>query len=206
MNFKLIILSPEHSLKNETLLLQRLFRAGLKFFHLRKPAYSYDQLRKYLNEIPKEFHSRIIIHSHYKLLDEFQLKGIHLPENSRKDPGVLRYIRKKRPGHVSASFHSLSDLKRSKRNYAYVFLSPVFDSISKEGHHSGFDPAFLKEQLQTFRKKQKVIALGGVTEKNIKLVRDMGFSGAAMLGHIWRNKIPEKNFRKCIEKLDEPGL
>jgi thiamine-phosphate pyrophosphorylase len=202
VKFKLIILSPERTLKNETMLLRGLFEEGLELFHLRKPAYSYEQLKKYLNEIPEKFHSRIIIHSHYRLLDEFGLKGIHLTENSRKDPGVLRFIRKKKPRHISTSFHTLSAFRRSKRTYVYVFLSPVFDSISKKGYRSRFDLSLLRKELPVLRKKQKILALGGITEKNIKSVRDTGFAGAAMLGQIWENKRPVENFRRLKRRFN----
>ena len=60
-------------------------------------------------------------------------------------------------------------------------LSPVFDSISKQGYRSAFDPDSLRPWLEG----KRVVALGGVTPERIPLLRDAGFSGAAMLGYFW---------------------
>lgn len=64
----------------------------------------------------------------------------------------------------------------------YLFLSPIFDSISKAGYRS----AFSHEQLQRAADEgvidRKVIALGGVTPERIPYLHSLGFGGVAMLG------------------------
>ena len=67
---------------------------------------------------------------------------------------------------------------------AYCFLSPIFDSISKEGYKANFDKLELKEFLAKDR-KTKVIALGGLTEENYLEVLELGFDGGAFLGSVW---------------------
>ncbi|HXD94336.1 MAG TPA: thiamine phosphate synthase, partial [Bacteroidia bacterium] len=87
---------------------------------------------------------------------------------------------------------------KSRRKYEYVFLSPVFDSISKTGYKSNFD----LENLKPFLKKHKnVIALGGVNTKNIELIKQVGFSGAAFIGAVWQNKNPAKSYKELVLKI-----
>ena len=67
----------------------------------------------------------------------------------------------------------------------YVFLSPIFDSISKEGYSSHFTQPVLKELQRTKVIDRKVMALGGINLDRIKLAKDLGFGGVVVLGDIW---------------------
>jgi len=87
MSFKLITIThPYKSSTTEIESICQLFEAGLKILHLRKLDVTKKELREYLQNIPTQFHKRIVIHSNYSLLREFDLKGIHLTEKSRKRP------------------------------------------------------------------------------------------------------------------------
>lgn len=63
----------------------------------------------------------------------------------------------------------------------YATLSPIFDSISKQGYKAAFNFDELQSALSKL--KLPVIALGGVTPEKIPLLTTLGFKGAAMLGH-----------------------
>ena len=85
------------------------------------------------------------------------------------------------------SCHSFKEVLELEGVLDYCFLSPVFDSISKQGYKANFD----KEELKEFLKKErkiKVVALGGITEENYSEVIKLGFDGVAFLGGVW-NKI-----------------
>ena len=88
-------------------------------------------------------------------------------------------------GTVSRSCHSLEEVATHRTATDYLFLSPVFDSISKQGYRSAFPPAALREAAAAGIIDEKVLALGGVSEANLPEVRDYGFGGAALLGDIW---------------------
>ena len=66
-----------------------------------------------------------------------------------------------------------------------MFLSPIFDSISKQGYAA----AFTKEELADASRRgvidERVIALGGVTPKHLGELARIGFGGGAFLGHVW---------------------
>ena len=68
----------------------------------------------------------------------------------------------------------------------YVFLSPIFNSISKQGYASAFTPKALFEAKQKGIINEKVVALGGITAANINKIKSYGFGGVALLGDVWR--------------------
>src|ERR1700740_2037383 len=122
--FQIIVITSEDFQQQEISSIKKLFAAGLKTLHLRKPDASEEELRELLKSIPKKFRKRIVIHNHYALIKEFKLKGAHLPESAR------RSRQQQKIKVISTSFHSIKKLKLSRRKYEYVFLSPIFDSLS----------------------------------------------------------------------------
>lgn len=193
MSFKLIVITPAKNHLKEFEQITALFENGLHLLHIRKPQTTENELRDYLQQIPKKFYKKIVIHSHYKLAKEFGLKGVHLTEKARKTKRINPSLR-----IISTSFHSTIDVLKSRRKYEYVFLSPMFDSISKKGYKSNF----ALEDLNPFLKKNKnVIALGGVNIKNIKIVKQVGFSGAAFIGAVWQSKNPGKSYMELTLKI-----
>lgn len=203
---KTIVLSSQKSVDNEIEILIRLFENGLKSFHLRKPHYSKRKMIEYLNEIPKDFHNRIIIHSNHRLAKKYNLKGIHISSKERnlnfKNWINIRYLKRKKPFlRVSTSFSAISDLNKYIDLYDYVFLSPIFDSTSKKSYQSNFKEYNLTNAIQ--RSNYKVIALGGVDEENIKKAFNMGFWGCAFLSNLWNSTNPVDKFQKLKLKCEE---
>ena len=199
MNFEVIVITPEENYPKETKVTYNLFKVGLKTLHLRKPNASIEELRAYIRSIPKQFHTRIVLHTHYTLAKEFDVKGVHLTEKTRKQPTVLAQLKREKVKIVSTSFHTYKDVLKSRRGYAYVFLSPVFDSISKRGYKSNFTSEYLTVFLS--KTKQRVIALGGINDENIKALKQLNFSSAAALGYIWENENPVERYKKLTSKI-----
>lgn len=197
-SFQIVVITSEDFLVHEIPHIKKLFTAGLKTLHLRKPKASIDELREFLGLIPEKFRNRIIIHDHYPLIKEFKLRGAHLTEHNRNSNTKISFLKRNKIKIISTSFHSIESLKQSRRKYDYIFLSPVFDSISKQGYKSKFDLNDLKPALKRYK---NIIALGGVTDKNIFFVKNSGFRGAAVLGYIWKGKDPVLNYRKLISKI-----
>ena len=157
---------------------------------------------QWLINLPEEYRHRIILHSHFELAEKFELRGIHLNEKNRPVAGQLGNYK-----IVSASFHSLEDLKLNVLPYEYVFVSPIFDSISKEEYKANFNLDLLKENLREMKQQNpslpKVIALGGVNAQNAKLVIEIGFSGCALLGAVWQSKNPVEMFSEIQSVVSE---
>lgn len=95
-------------------------------------------------------------------------------------------------------FHSLKELEDCKEKYDYAFLSPIFDSISKGGYKSNYDLSEIKDFFKN--RNEKIIALGGIDEDKIDTVKELGFSGIALLGAIWQSENPIDKFKRIKEE------
>jgi thiamine-phosphate pyrophosphorylase len=72
-----------------------------------------------------------------------------------------------------------------KGDYDYLFLSPIFNSISKQGYLSGFSHDELVRAYEEGIIDRKVVALGGVRFDKIEYLKGLGFGGAAMIGALY---------------------
>jgi thiamine-phosphate pyrophosphorylase len=191
---KLILITPPTYFVEENKIITDLFEEGLDILHLRKPDTPPMYAERLLTLIPKQYHKRIVVHDHFYLKEEFNLKGIHV---SPRNPNIPAHYK----GHISRSCHSLEEVKEHKRNCDYVLLSPVFDSISKKDYHANYTSEELRKAHKAGIIDKKVIALGGIDADNIRQVKDYGFGGAAILGAIW-DKFDtriDSDFDKIIE-------
>lgn len=179
---KQILLSTDDAVTDISRL-EKTVASDFHSFHIRKPNWSRSQLEMYLKTLPKVWKDRSVLHSHFDLIHDFNLKGIHLNEKNRSEGAGKSFY----PHIISTSFHSIDDLLGDHSNYEYVFLSPVFDSISKAGYRS----AFSTEELRRVNKlsKHRIIALGGVRSELMGTCKDMGFSGVALLGAFWHKEL-----------------
>ncbi|MCB2406645.1 thiamine phosphate synthase [Hymenobacter lucidus] len=194
--FQLLLISSPWFLPEEHHVLTQLFDAGLTCLHLRKPGASRAEVEAYLQAVPAKFHGRIMLHQHHELARDYALLGLHLPAATRDNwrgtpvPGQC----------LSTSFHSLNEVERHRRRYHHVFLSPIFNSISKVGYSAAFPPQELQVALSrwaarpTFR--PQVIALGGIDAATLGQARQLGFAGAAVLGALWQHPDPVAVFRE----------
>ena len=174
----IIITSPEF-LSGEAIFIDKLFLQGLDLLHIRKPDAPLEAYKRFLLQIPKQWYSRIVLHEHFALAEEFGLHGIHLNRRCSVAPNAFH-------GSISCSCHTIEEVITQKESKDYVFLSPIFDSISKVGYQAAFSPTSLKQAAIENVIDEKVIALGGLTANNIPLVKEWHFGGVALLGDIWK--------------------
>ena len=191
---KLIVITAPSFFIEEDQIITAMFEEGLDVLHLRKPDSSLTYLDRLINLIPEKYHKKIVIHDHFILKSEYDLRGIHLSARNSEVPYDYH-------GHISCSCHSLDEVKTNKDACSYVLMSPVFDSISKEGYKAAFSQKELKEAHKSKLIDDKVVALGGVDETRIQTVKDLGFGGVAVLGDLWGRFNPktDTNFVEIIE-------
>lgn len=189
---RLAILSPPEDFPDEQLVVGRILRHSAAIFHLRKPGRGEAALARYLYRIPDGLHPRIMVHDHVELLDRFPLRGIHFTElTRRRHPQAVHRLAQAYPtARFSSSFHSLSDLCEVTDRFDYVFLSPIFDSISKTGYRAAFDHPALARFLKGTR--HCVLALGGVDGQRVATAASLGFAGVAVLGAVWSAADPQQ--------------
>lgn len=188
----IVITSPDF-LSGEAFFIDKLFRHGLDLLHLRKPGASVEDYRHLLSLIPDCWHSRIVLHEHFELASEFRLHGIHLNRRCSQVPEGFK-------GSISCSCHSLEEVVANKPLRNYLFLSPIFNSISKIGYEAAFSDSILQQAAQDAIIDSKVIALGGVSSANIPQLKSWHFGGAAFLGDIW-SRINDPHVDQYLDTL-----
>ncbi|MFT6922224.1 MAG: thiamine-phosphate pyrophosphorylase [Crocinitomicaceae bacterium] len=187
----LILIAPEKDFNSELTLLNQLFEAGLECFHLRKPEKNYEEHCAFLDQIDSKYHNRIVLHLFHELVNTYNLKGIHFQEQKRRDSldvpsnyfrGLSMYGKT-----ISSSFHEPKDIEKCEFEFDYHLLSPVFNSISKEGYEGrGFNVAHINKWI---------IGMGGASTTNLGEFTKLGFNGVAVLGGIWNSSSPVQDFK-----------
>ncbi|MBR5000016.1 MAG: thiamine phosphate synthase, partial [Rikenellaceae bacterium] len=152
-----------------------------------------------INEIAKlvdsEYREACTIHYREELSKRLGC-GIHC---RRED---IARLREESPDAViSCSCHSVDEISEAS-GADYLFLSPIFDSISKQGYSSNFDLEQLSDQLKCVESHSEIIALGGVSVENIHKIEVLGFDGWAALGSAWEVADGCVDVKKSIEKLN----
>ncbi|MBQ5713771.1 MAG: thiamine phosphate synthase [Bacteroidaceae bacterium] len=181
----IILLTKADFFEGETDIVNKQFSDGLQRLHLRKPMATKEELKAWIEDIRLPYRKRIVLHDHHDLAQEYGLGGIHLNRRNAEVPDWFSG----NSFSLSRSCHTISEITAHQDGFDYVFLSPIFDSISKEGYHS----AFSKEELLEAKKKgilsKNVYALGGITFDKLNEIQNLGFYGAAILGAFWNNEL-----------------
>lgn len=210
---RIIVISAPDFLPGEAAAVTALLDAGAWRVHVRKPEADAESIARLLEHIPAALYSRISLHDHHELAARFGVGGVHL--NSR-NPSVPDGF----GGMVSRSCHSIAELSQYSSVCDYMFLSPIFDSISKSGYASRFSLEEIRRRIvagsdvATARMDVmssdgncrsvdwgRVFALGGVCPDNVRLLEDVGFGGAAVLGCIWEPFRLDHNCAALSERL-----
>ncbi len=194
---ELIVISPETEYAKEAFWVSRMFEEGLERYHLRKPGWSKGRLIAFVQQIHEKYWSRFVLHQSYELVGKLDLAGYHLKDNSDALSEVERFQEVRRSSQsMSRSVHSFEALHSDSGNWDYLFLSPVFDSISKEGYSSKWTLEEIESVLNGDFEKPltKCYALGGVDSSNINRCLEIGFDGVAVLGAVWNDADPLKAF------------
>lgn len=201
---QLICITKEQPVQNEATKIQFLLENGVDILHLRKPAFSEKELSALLSEIESRFYLRIVLHDHFHLTSHFPVGGIHLNQRNNRIP--LPYN-----GRISRSCHSIAEIAEKNQVYEYQFLSPIFDSISKNGYRAGFSEKELTDASRKGIINPKIIALGGITPEHILRLKPYSFGGVAVLGYLWNdtdtdNEIKTKisHLRSALNQIKQP--
>jgi thiamine-phosphate pyrophosphorylase len=117
---------------------------------------------------------KFFLSNDHKVANNLDLDGVYIPAfNSCMD--IKRFNNKKK-FLIIGSAHSLQEIRqKEKQGVALIFISPLFKTVKQKKF---FNP--LKFNLLSSKTNKKVIALGGITEKNLnklKIVKSYGFAG-----------------------------
>lgn len=152
----------------------------IEYFHIRKPEFTSEQMSLWLKDFPLEYRERLSLHDCTDLAKEFQIGGVHLNKRNNYTPPLDFQ------GRISRSCHSIEEVKEWKSKCDYVFLSPIYNSISKEGYEAKFSKEELRKAVKQGVIDEKVFALSGVEPSKFSELKEIGFSAAAIMGFLWK--------------------
>lgn len=192
----LIVISHSESVERESYYIEKFLNEGADYFHIRKPALPSSEVETLIKKIPENLLPKISIHNNYHLLGKYDIGGIHFTSKSKH----LLNDYKNSLLRKSISCHSFEEIIELPSYIDYTFLSPVFNSISKENYSGKFN----SEETKNFLSRKfdfEIVALGGISNNNIEKTVQLGFKNAAVLGAIWEdpdNTLILKELKKYV--------
>ncbi len=186
---RLIGITPEENVFCEQRRLANFVLSGqVTYLHIRKPHFTEQQMRIYLSYFKdNRLKERLSLNDYQYLAQEYGIGGIHLNRRCPLEDYFTEQYDKKFPNlRYSISCHTIQEAEFWKDKVDYCFLSPIFNSISKQGHNSPFLLAELQDAFRTNRLNNKVCALGGITYNNIGTLEKVGFTSFALLSTLWQ--------------------
>ncbi len=197
-----IVITPPYLKNNfdsEIRAIEQLFVKGLELIHVRKldvDEKTYFAYIKSLLDVCEP--SSITIHHRDDLAAKYSLGGVHLSYARSIEFSPIEGYR------YSVSCHTIEELVEVHRmGFAqYQFISPIFDSISKQGYSPSIDFEQLRSYLSQAR-STKTVALGGIDKCNTPQVKDLGFDGIALLGAVWNSDSGVENYQNITKLWQE---
>ena len=93
---KLVIMTKSTFFVEEDKILATLFDEGMENLHLYKPGSSPLYSERLLTLLPEDYYTKITVHDHFYLKDEYDLGGIHIDSSAMEVPNGYK-------GHISRS-------------------------------------------------------------------------------------------------------
>ena len=136
----------------------------------------------------KKNRRKFYIANEFKLAISANLDGVYIP-SFNKSTQHLSYSFK-RKFVIIGSAHNIKEIRfKEKQHCDSIFLSPIFKTNKSKKNLGIFKFRILKNYTN-----KKVIALGGINEKNLKLIKKSGAIGFASISYIKKNG-PKINLR-----------
>jgi thiamine-phosphate pyrophosphorylase len=200
---KIVIFTPPDFYPNEAEWLIRLLGLPIYRLHIRKPGWSRKQVAALLDTIPASLRTRIVLHRHYSLLQTYRIPCGYIRFRQILTCQSQRLIDLLREKQIlwCTGIHRKEDLAFLRTAPAYLFVSPIFPSLSKKDYAK----SWIGGELQAILRESPcpVFALGGVCPETLPKAAEMGFAGAALLGWIWNNTDPVRRAEQILNMAEK---
>jgi thiamine-phosphate pyrophosphorylase len=190
----LIVISNPAFFHGEARLINGLFGEGMEIIHLRKPGCTPKEMEDLLREIAPENYPKIALHQAHELAPAFGIQRLQFTEMNRKETDESFFHLKQNEGFtLSTSVHHFEDYAKLPNAFSYVFLGPVFESISKPGYSPAPESKVIPDREG---ERPALIAIGGIHSGNCTQPFAMGYDGVAVLGAVWQQGDAISSFKK----------
>ncbi len=148
-----------------------MFRLYIETIHPKDHHKDIEKLQKTCKKKGLKFY----LSNNVKLANKMKLDGAYIP-SFNKDFSFKAYNFKKN-FLLLGSAHSLKEIRlKEKQGVKYIFLSPIFKNTKNKKKLGIFKFLSLKKLT-----KKKIVALGGVTKNNIKILKNINIYNIASI-------------------------
>lgn len=188
--------TPKEHLEN----IQNACQSGAELVQLRLKNLSDKKVLKTAHEareITSHFQTRLIINDHYKIAKEVKADGVHLglsdtiPTIARKELYSWQMI-----GGTANTLQNCH--QRLDEQVDYIGLGPFKHTNTKKNLSPILGLNGYKLILEELQTATPILAIGGITEKDIVELLKTGVSGIAMSGEITRDFNKIRTFNKLL--------
>src|SRR3990170_5745010 len=191
-NLSLILITDRNQCKHPFIdTISLALKGGIKTVQLREKGLPTHELYSFACELRKltsDFKANFIINDRVDIALAVEADGVHLGWESLPFGIVRKLLGFEKL--IGVSTHNRQEALQAQDNGAdYITFGPVFDTPSKAGL---LDPTGPEEILKIRSEiRIPVIALGGISEKNIEAVLHSGADGIAVISSIMQADNPE---------------
>jgi thiamine-phosphate pyrophosphorylase len=182
-DFLIAVLTLPGGFPGEVESLVDLLEAGVERLHLRKPEMSLQELERLVSRLAPRWASRLVLHYQPEMAMRYGIPQVHGPLKMGEGTGL----------RLSTSVHGWNEFAALPEGLEYAFISPLFDSISKQGYLANEGLLSIPEGVLPCRP----VGLGGVGAGTIGEMVRSGWTGAAVLGWIWEEP------GKAVERFEQ---
>ena len=149
------------------------------------------KLKKYCKNIKTKFY----LSNNIKLSIKLRLDGVYIPSFNNKINYVQNYSLPKN-FNIIGSAHNITEINiKLKQKCSEIFLSPVF-KVNKSKEFLGVN----RFNLMNLDKNAYFVALGGINEKNYKMIKLLRANGFASIS--WAKKNGLRNLGRFKFKIN----
>ncbi|WP_305849719.1 thiamine phosphate synthase [Solibacillus sp. R5-41] len=168
-------------------ILEKALQAGITMFQLREKGdgaltgTALVEFAKSCQKLCRQYNVPFIINDHVELALEIDADGIHIGQ----DDTELAQIRTPFPNKwIGVSVHSMEEMDFAVKDGAdYVGIGPIFETTSKLDAKDAAGVTFLTLAREAYP-SYPIVAIGGITTKDVYEVRAAGADGVAVISAI----------------------
>ncbi|WP_440911467.1 thiamine phosphate synthase [Candidatus Pelagibacter sp.] len=129
---------------------------------------------------------KLYISNNFKLSIKLGLNGVYIPSFNKKINFVQNYCLPKNFKIIGSAHNTIEINLKIKQKCSEIFLSPIF-KVNKSKNFLGI----IKFNNLTLNNKINFIALGGICDKNFKLIKLLSSKGFASINWAKKNGLRE---------------
>lgn len=168
-------------------ILEKALQAGITMFQLREKGEgaltgpALVQFAKSCQKLCRQYNVPFIVNDHVELALEIDADGVHVGQ----DDMDLAQIRTLFPEKwIGMSVHSMEEMDTAVEAGAdYVGIGPIFETSSKLDAQKAAGVTFLSQARAAYL-SYPIVAIGGITTKDVSEVRAAGADGIAVISAI----------------------